>query len=381
MADTWTDQVLCGDMKEVLRMVPDDTYHCCVTDPPYGLSFMGKDWDHGIPGIPFWKEVWRVCRPGAYLLAFGGTRTFHRLAVAIEDTGWEIRDTIMWVYGSGFPKSLNVALAIDKEAGIVGHRGKAFRTAGAGDRKDIQDANGVDGMAYRNPISDAARQWQGWGTAIKPAHEPIIVARKPFKGTVVENVQKWGTGGINVDGCRVGTDEVFTTAHKTLGDGIKYSKSKPFPASRVRLGRWPANLIHDGSEEVVGLFPQANSARASGNPNNPRHGSKDRQATSYDWNPETESHDYRDMGSAARFFYAAKASKSERGAGNSHPTVKPLSLMTYLVRLVCPPEGLVLDPFCGSGTTGVACRDLGVHFTMIDQEFHSCMIASNRIYG
>ena len=398
------------------RHIPlkDNVVDAIVTDPPYGLKFMGKEWDHGIPGIDFWLEGLRVCKPGAHLLAFGGTRTFHRLTCAIEDAGWEIRDCVMWLYGSGFPKSLDVSKAIDKEARAAwlrehadelreffpsnsfwdwtdgGHspsdtwwkRIKELAGGGHLDRQIIALLEKSPGWftsrpQYEETISrtDAAKEWQGWGTALKPAWEPIIMARKPIEGTVAQNVQKWGTGAINVDECRIGTEEVFTTAHKTLGDGIIFGKSKPFPASDLRTGRWPANVIHDGSDEVVGIFP---SETRSG------HIPRSAKTKAFFGNAPCLTADmpnnaYGDSGSAARFFYTAKASSSERGKGNNHPTVKPIALMEYLIKLVTRPGSIILDPFCGSGSTAIAAQNLGRTCIALDLNYQD--LAAERIGG
>jgi len=329
--------IINDDCLHAMQGLEDNSIDSIVTDPPYGLSFMGKDWDHGIPGVVFWQEALRIAKPGCHLLAFGGTRTFHRLAVAIEDAGWDIRDTLMWVYGSGFPKSHNLK-----------------------------------------------GEWQGYGTALKPAWEPIIMARKPLKGTVAENVLKHGTGAINIDGCRV-----------IVGEGREQQQGRdgalgPVPICGPRnggkvypvtLGRFPANLIHDGSDEVVSGFPNDTS----------------------------------------RFFYCAKASKSERNMGceglplpddnlqgldtrgrtlvredgsktlverwkgtprqNNHPTVKPLALMRYLCRLVTPPDGVVLDPFCGSGSTLVGALQEGFRYLGIEKDPDYVNIAYHRTKG
>jgi len=317
--------IINDDCLHAMQGLEDNSIDSIVTDPPYGLSFMGKDWDHGIPGVVFWQEALRIAKPGCHLLAFGGTRTFHRLAVAIEDAGWEIRDTVMWVYGSGFPKSHNLK-----------------------------------------------GEWQGYGTALKPAWEPVIVARKPIDGTVANNVLKWGTGGINIDACRVplNGDKPYSYpngsggSHGPVPIRIHYDN----PVYGNPQGRFPANLIHDGSDEVVSGFPNDTS----------------------------------------RFFYCAKASKSERNMGceglplpddnlqgldtrgrtlvredgsktlverwkgtprqNNHPTVKPLALMRYLCRLVTPPDGVVLDPFCGSGSTLVGALQEGFRYIGIEKD-------------
>jgi len=323
---TWT--LHRGDCRDYLRSLPEASVSAVVTDPPYELGFMGRKWDSsGIAySVDLWQECLRVCKPGAHLIAFGGARTYHRLACAVEDAGWEVRDQGIWIYGSGFPKSLDVSKAIDREAGVLGHEGHAFTVAGYSHAPDkIQHTAPSRGYVPPAPATPAARQWQGWGTALKPAHEPFVIARKPFRGTVAENVLEHGTGAINVEACKVGTESM--------------------------QGRWPANLIHDGSEAVEALFPES----TAGTETKPR-------GKGGIWSPSTGTPagpQYGDSGSAARFFYAAKASREEREHGlvgfrNVHPTVKPLALMRHLVRLVTPPGGLVLDPFAGSGTTMLA---------------------------
>jgi len=398
-----------------------------VSDPPYGLSFMGKGWDHGVPGVEFWTEALRVAKPGAHLLAFGGTRTYHRLACAIEDAGWEIRDCIMWCFGSGFPKSHDVSKAIDKAAGaereVVGHGTNGMgrmnqNNAKAGYRPNPY-SDGVDGVPITAPATDAARQWSGWGTALKPAWEPIIVARKPLVGTVAENVLRHGTGGINVDGCRVGGGDQpkpcrapgWDSVNKANADaGYRPGKYQQGDSEYrpSELGRWPANLIHDGSEEVVGLFPNVKAGVAV---NRNRAGDKPGEVYSGGWGNTTDDIGYGDSGSAARFFYCAKASKADRDEGcegleerlsmrygekaqgplpqqtpskpvpqrNHHPTVKPTDLMRYLCRLVTPPGGIVLDPFTGSGSTGKGAVLEGFGFIGIEREAEYVEIARARI--
>ena len=333
-----------GDCREVMAAMDAESVDSIVSDPPYGLSFMGKGWDHGVPGVEFWTEALRVAKPGAHLLAFGGTRTYHRLACAIEDAGWEIRDCVMWVYGSGFPKSHDVSKAIDKAAGAE-REVLGSRSGGAGKLMEDRPWNSADGydktVSITAPATDAARQWHGWGTALKPAWEPIIVARKPLCGTVAENVLTHGTGGINVDGCRVGTE---AWSRKATGNSTPYGSETTWNTSatpdidRSAVGRWPANVIHDGSDEILGL-----------------------------------------TGIAARFFYCAKASKADRDEGNHHPTVKPTDLMRHLCRLVTPPDGMVLDPFMGSGSTGKAALLEGFNFTGIELSPEYVEIANRRI--
>ena len=380
----YRSMLLKGNCLDTLKTLPDNSVDSIVTDPPYELGFMGKSWDNS--GIAYstdlWAECLRVLKSGGHLLAFSGSRTYHRMVVAIEDSGFEIRDQIMWLYGSGFPKSLDVSKAIDKAAGHW--RGKAGKESSVAIAKS---GFGADGWSPQTKEAQTpeAQQWQGWGTALKPAHEPIVVARKPLIGTVANNVLTYGTGALNIDGSRVGTEaRTFNSKGIQSGSGNYVGDDwKPEKNPVTVEGRWPANVIHDGSEEVLAGFPDSKSTRI-GNSNNGKKGGlmfggSEQKLTE-------RSHDYRDEGSAARFFYCAKASKSERNAGleglperresdrerddgvggdnprnrtnearqNFHPTVKPLALMRYLIKLVTPPGGIVLDPFLGSGTTAVA---------------------------
>lgn len=425
-------EIINGDCREVMAQLDAESVDAIVSDPPYGLSFMGKGWDHGVPGVEFWTEAMRVAKPGAHLLAFGGTRTYHRLACAIEDAGWEIRDCVMWVYGSGFPKSHDVSKAIDKAAGAdrevvgtkLGQPGYSLTDGKGGLYGGGFGANGTgEGECQVTaPATDAARQWSGWGTALKPAWEPVIVARKPLCGTVAENVLRHGTGGINVDGCRVshspGEYETQSEWSRTYhgrqygsghvyggGDGLTKDMSGATRPPHA-AGRWPANVIHDGSDEVVGLFPE----NAPGNSNKTV---RSRPSTKHAYGKYAERVGLHggmgraDSGSAARFFYCAKASKADRDEGceeleakqvfcddggtyqglsdsnkpsrNHHPTVKPTALMRYLCRLVTPPGGLVLDPFCGSGSTGKAAVLEGFRFIGIEREAEYVEIARARI--
>lgn len=330
-----------GDCVEVMRKWNPNVVSAVVTDPPYGLGFMGKEWDtlsrksvttsEG-QQIQEWNKVWatevlRVLKPGGYLLSFGGTRTYHRLAAAIEDAGFEIRDCAMWVYSSGFPKSLNISKSIEKIAAKGGPN----------------DA-------------DLHSRWSGWGTSLKPSWEPIVIARKPLEGTVADNVLLHGTGGLNIDASRVPTEDSFgggAKARSGFVEGYEYGDGWT-PGSP--LGRWPANVIHDGSDEVMGLFPATKSRT--------------------------------NEGSAARFFYCAKANKAEReiqspstaeSITNIHPTVKPLELMKHLLRLVSTEEGIILDPFAGSGTTIVAAKELGFTAVGIEQNIEYISIARARL--
>ena len=385
-----------GDNIKLLKELEDNSVDSIVCDPPYGLSFMGKKWDYDVPSVELWKEVLRVLKPGGHLLAFAGTRTQHRMAVNIEDAGFEIRDMVAWIYGSGFPKSYNISKAIEATEKTGKSNPVALRKVeqeGDGEAYTLTGKNNgilgetriYDRKEY-TPGTENSKQWEGWGTALKPALEPITVARKPIsEKTIAENVLKWGTGGINIDESRVPTDDdigkrydsdfqsgnsqfVSVTAKK---DGKRIEIEKP---QSLDLGRFPANLIHDGSDEVLELFP-----------NN---------------------------GSASRFFYCAKASKKERNEGldgfadkiggamsgtadkslltgsgnernnimkNNHPTVKPIKLMEYLVKLVTPENAIVLDPFMGSGSTGIACVNLNRKFIGMELDKDYFKIAKARI--
>lgn len=387
---TPTLRIECGDCLEVMKTLLADSMDAIVTDPPYGLGFMGKEWDHGVPGVEFWTAALRVAKPGAHLLAFGGTRTFHRLACAIEDAGWEIRDTVMWVYGSGFPKSLDVSKAIDKAAGAERKREKC---GGLGSMHSFaDDAWTQEHQGQRisdKAITDAAKQWSGWGTALKPAWEPIIVARKPPIGTVAQNVLQYGTGAMNIDACRVPVDAVADASQlRTMNRGMRVEDTSgqvwglsknggDTPDVVSPNGRWPANLIHDGSDEVLACFPDEAGAAA---PVHTRNGDKFRTAYGkFAGNvDEAGSTFHAGSGSAARFFYTAKASRADRCSYNTHPTVKPIALMSYLCRLVCPPGGTVLDPFAGSGTTGRAALQEGFNSILIDLDLANCALMRDR---
>lgn len=346
-----------GECLAEMRLMPDCCIDSIVTDPPYELGFMGKTWDStGIAySVDLWRQCLRVLKPGGHLLAFGGSRTYHRLAVAIEDAGFQIRDQIMWLYGTGFPKSMDVSKAIDKAAGaereVLGmgntyceylERGEPCK--GHGDAQKSQSGQTIHSPVTA-PATAAAKEWEGWGTALKPAHEPIVLARKPFEGTVAENVQRWRTGALNLDACRVGAEKTTTHSRgsngafpkrpgeKTAEESGRISDQRTgLDTASVRTGKHPANLIHDGLEEP--------------------------------W---------------AKFFYCAKASNKDRGEGNNHPTVKPNDLMRYLCRLVTPKGGNVLDPFCGSGSTGVAAVQEGFEFFGIEQSPEYAEIANRRI--
>jgi site-specific DNA-methyltransferase (adenine-specific) len=377
--------IYCGENREIVSGLSGVT--AVVTDPPYGLGFMGKDWDHGIPGKHFWELFQSVCLPGAPLLSFGGTRTFHRLACAIEDAGWEIRDTIMWVYGSGFPKSHDISKAIDKSEGaereVVGVGQYNNRRPSPVANTNIPGAEYGFGSGHNitAPATPAAKQWDGYGTALKPAWEPIIVAMKPVDGIFANNAIIYGVAGLNIDGCRVASGgEHKRPPQPTNNERGVYGAQAAFVPTNAE-GRWPANIIHDGSEEVLDLFPESKSGAMKKHYKYTNNGYSLGKPTG-----ETKQIHGSNQGSAARFFYCAKASKSERNAGlagmpvkNNHPTVKPLKLMQYLLKLVTMPENnLILDPFAGSGTTGLAAKKLGLKCILIDKEKEHCEIAARR---
>jgi len=378
-----------GNMLDMLEVIESNSIDSIVTDPPYELNFMNKGWDNS--GIAFQKETWKKCyevlKPGGYLLAFGGSRTFHRIACAIEDAGFEIRDTIMWLYGSGFPKSQNIGKMYDKKMGNdrekIGETkiGKTSLGDGSGwdtsqNMKNIKATGKID-------ITKGTSKWEGWGSCLKPSFEPIIVARKPFKGSLVDNVIQYGVGGINIDECRVGDEERFSPK-ATLGDSGIYNwnnetnENEEYKGKMV-TGRFPANTIltYDETDfdEVCGGFPNTKGGT--------RHNTCERKSemTSFGFQNNTRN-EFNDSGSASRYFYCAKASKKDRDEGldieesvitdgrkkpidnafnrgetlrkNTHPTVKPTSLMQYLVRLVSPNGATILDCFNGSGSTGKA---------------------------
>jgi len=339
----------CADCKDILPLLND--IDACVTDPPYGLSFMGKAWDYDVPGTDIWTQVHDVLKPGAHLLSFFGSRTYHRGAIPIEDAGFEIRDQLMWIYGSGFPKSHNIGKAVDKLQGnereVVGKNPNS-RSAEL-QKKTVYESGFKDNAV----ITEGNSEWEGWGTALKPAHEPIIMARKPFKGTVAENVLEHGAGGINIDECRVETEDIITNHSRGEESAVskgKYGDSKAQETHQTegqKLGRFPANVMHDGSEEVQKIFPQTKSGKMK---QHIEGGEYNVYGKMYPRDVETIG----DEGSASRFFYCAKASKKDRDENNNHPTVKPTELMRYLCRLVTPKGGVVLDPFMGSGSTGKA---------------------------
>jgi site-specific DNA-methyltransferase (adenine-specific) len=394
--------VFHGSNLDVLPTLPDNSVDAIVTDPPYELGFMGKSWDSsGIAySVELWAECLRVLKPGGHLLAFGGSRTWHRIAVAIEDAGFDVRDSIAWLYGSGFPKSLDISKAIDKAAGI--ERERVPYVGGIASGQGNYGGGGTVHIGTKvgdEPATDEAKKWQGWGTALKPAFEPVVVARKPLVGTVAANVLLWGVGGLNIDGSRIGTTVETWPATRSFTSGISsgytdgIEKGETQSTGQVPAGRWPANIILD--KYTAGLLDEqsgvssSKQALMSAGPESEGWGLHNRE-------PGVRGHN--DSGGASRFFYVAKASKKDRNEGledleaqrhsdrenaegvggdnprnrtneakqNFHPTVKPTALMEYLVKLVTPPGGTVLDPFTGSGSTGKAALLNGFKFIGIE---------------
>lgn len=370
--------LMLGNCLDTLKDLPDNSVDSIVTDPPYGLSFMGKAWDYEVPSEEIWREALRVLKPGGYLLSFFGTRTYHRGVIKIEDAGFEIRDQIMWIYGSGFPKSTDVSKRIDKEAGAERKNIGDVKRSGSNSRAFQSEDKTTAGQHFATaPSTDEAKQWQGWGSALKPANEPIVVARKPLeKGlTLAQNVLKYGTGAINVDESRIETNDNLNggaySKETTKEQGSSYTLGITGKEFSQPQGRWPANIIFDEAAAELLDVQQAD---------------------------------------VSRFFYVAKASKSERNAGlegmplvesgvkndsgrgfskenpykevlnqNFHPTVKPIKLMQYLIKLVTPPDGITLDPFMGSGSTGVAAISLGFNFIGCEMSQEYMQIAEKRI--
>lgn len=462
-------KLMLGDNIQSLQKLPDNSVDSIVSDPPYGLSFMGKKWDYDVPSVEFWKEVLRVLKPGGHVLSFGGTRTYHRMVVNIEDAGFEIRDQIMWLYGSGFPKSHNIGKAVDK---IQGNDREVVKTDVCGTREEQIGDWGMKSGEY--DITKGQSPYEGWGTALKPANEPICVARKPLsEKSVAENVLKWGTGGINIDGCRVETTDTYNYKNGPQGNSFSVGKEpdgkRTEPVEMNSEGRFPANIIleclcdevikgekgevkrsgsrdrtkHDynsvgnfGSKEGAILAPDNYNDKGDihTNPMCPcllldeqtgylksgevkPHHKKNKTANGYQGscygkfqNEDTTLKGYGDGGGASRFFYQAKVSKAERNMGldefedkviegrdagqderavaykkrptptkNTHPTIKPVSLMAYLCRLVTPVNGIVLDPFMGSGSTGIAARLEGFKFLGMELDKDYFKIAESRI--
>ena len=487
-------KLLKGNNIELLKTLPENSIDAVVTDPPYGLSFMGKKWDYDVPSVEFWKEVFRVLKPGGHILSFGGTRTYHRMVVNIEDAGFEIRDQIMWLYGSGFPKSLNIGKAVDKRGGeSIGWFGQwllkwrkdnnipqskiaelfpsktggltgcvsnweignnlptndqfnlicktfnlPFKSLEEAEREFIGTKTSGIGKAFGDgkwntgeygesdnvDITKGNSDWEGWGTALKPANEPICLARKPLsEKTVAENVIKWKTGGINIDGCRVGTETITSRPGMKPGNfqGVDSNSTKQEDLEHSYEGRFPANIILECICDNVIKGDIGEIKKSSGSKDNcdlsHEWGYKEIVRTNFTDKGDTHTNplcpckvlDYQSKGSS-RFFYQAKVSKKERNLGcdeledkviegrdagqdersvafkkrptptkNTHPTVKPIDLMAYLCRLITPPNGIVLDPFMGSGSTGIAAQLEGFRFCGMEMDGDYFIIAEKRI--
>lgn len=434
-------RLLLGDCLDKLKEMDDNSVDSIVTDPPYGLSFMGKQWDYDVPSIEIWQECLRVLKPGGHLLAFAGSRTYHRTAVRIEDAGFEIRDMISWLYGSGFPSSMDISKQIDKREGVerevVGYDASKARPnkENFAKRTDRQPTSTAiegwrdNGATITAPATDLAKQWSGWGTALKPAHEPAVMARKPIsEKTVVDNVLEWGTGAINIDESRIGfvseADKKESTQKnqhadfgtKPLTGNVIYGDySMVQPKNYNPPGRFPANLILD--EEAGKLLDeQSGISKSSGGSGEKSKGALGNSVYGKYKNETLASNagGLGDIGGASRFFYCPKVGKSERNEGldgfeekprsdmnkmmgesgnfktgsgndrttkfkNTHPTVKPVDLMLYLIRLVTPKGGTTLDPFMGSGSTGKAAVRGGFGFIGIEREQEYFDIAEARI--
>jgi len=409
-------RLLLGDCLDKLKELDDNSVDSIVTDPPYGLAIMGKKWDYDVPSQEIWEECMRVLKPGGHLLAFAGSRTYHRMAIRIEDAGFEIRDQLMWIYGSGFPKSMNVGMKVDEKLGNkreLVERPKSEQRPNADNSRDKNKDIGGFAMSDNKYKSVGNSEWEGWGTALKPSHEPIVMARKPLIGTVVDNVLEWGTGGINIEESRIGTEQI--TINGQGNDNLFHGNFSGKIDNPIREGRFPANVIFDEEagkilDEQTGIlksgFMKAGTKRIMSEGDVNTYGYYDSDTTYNDT--------YGDSGGASRFFYCPKTSKTDRNEGlddfekksrsdankmmgksgnfktgsgndrttefkNNHPTVKPTDLMLYLIRLVTPKGGTTLDPFMGSGSSGKAAVRGGFDFVGVEREEEYMKIAKARI--
>ncbi len=366
---------------------------------------MGKKWDYDVPQVELWKEVYRVLKPGGHILSFAGSRTYHRMAVNIEDAGFEIRDMLGWLYGSGFPKSHNIGKAVDKLQGneretlteiqkenlfekekeIISEKKTKDFSHHKGSMMSKETTDKFDTKTKNITVSKGNSEWEGWGTALKPAHEPIVMARKPFNTSVAENVLTHGTGGINIDDCRVGTDggtKKSDTKNCRESLGIYGNGLNGGGVQSLNEGRFPANIIHDGSEEVLEVFEEssrffycAKASKAERNMGLDELSTKQTTGGGGLTAPKDKDGNYISSSAAGKYGSVKAPNK------NYHPTVKPIKLMEYLVRLVTPKEGIVLEPFAGSGTTLIACKQQGFNYIGIEREQEYCDIAEARLKG
>ena len=390
----------CGNCLDVLATLPENSVDFVATDPPYGISFMERDWDHDVPGPEYWRAIARVCKPGALLLAFGGTRTYHRLTCAIEDAGWEVRDCLMWLYGQGFPKAADIGKLIDKAKGaerdVIGDKldrpgyhlreGKGNGCYGGGNGLHAPGTDArLRAAQITAPATAEAAKWSGWAAALKPAFEPIVLAMKPMDGTQAHNALAWGVAGMNIDAARIGenpgykynADRNGTTFHGKQGERIQRSAAKKGSQFiESTKGRWPANLLLD-EEAAVQLDEQTGKLTSGSNNVRTKAGDGYHGGMGKAGDVQVA---YGDSGGASRFFYVGKATRKERGPGNDHATVKPLDLMKYLLTLLSTPNGgVILDPFAGSGTTLLAAQQLGRRSIGIELSEHNCEIAKSRL--
>jgi DNA modification methylase len=410
-------KIYCDECLNVLRTMEDNSIDAVVTDPPYGLKFMNKKWDYDVPTVDTWRELLRVMKPGSTLLCFAGSRTQHRMAVNIEDAGFIIKDTIMWLYGSGFPKAADISKQLDKIAGkereVIGiKKGKSGENLNKLSRLNGNDSDNAKGCgAYGHgakqitidipittPATEEAKKWDGWKShGLKPAYEPIIMAMKSNEGSYSENALKWNVSGINIDACRLGGDWYRSTTHMQDIRGGNFNRREDVnkvincpPSKSHKYGRFPANVIfshHIECEEnkchedcpVKQLDEQSGNRKGGSGNGNAIIGESGkniplRRGTLI---PRF------DEGGASRFFYCAKAYKTEKNIGvdfNDHPTVKPIKVMEYLCKMISMPDKtIVLDPFMGSGTTGIACINLGLDFVGIEREKKYFKIAEYRL--
>ena len=366
--------LLRGRNELILPLLMPSSVDSIITDPPYGINLMGKKWDYDVPPVETWKECLRVLKPGGHALIFAGSRTYHRMAVNVEDAGFFIKDTLMWLYGSGFPKSFNISKGIDKHFGVERTEGARVWSGGRSGNSICDATKRGQGtqsiIKYDTPSTEDGLIWNGWGTALKPSFEPIILAFKPNEETFADNALKWGVSGLNIAGSRVGDEKIKTNGKNAFEKWGMNACGKPLGGfskqgikSKIRKGRWPANVILD--EEAARLLDEQT---------NPKQETIERMSL-LDGFPEDPV-----KKGVSRFFYCAKPSIKEKGKYNTHITVKPVMLMDYLCNLLRTPKGgTVLDPFAGSGTTGVSCIRTGRPFILIEQGNSSCQIAKRRL--